>query len=317
MKVQKILLAIDGSLYSQNAAEVAWRIAKQTGAAVTALHVVDTASVVDLIGHIEPGFLDLEDYKGERDAIVESMQRAGQRLMHAYAQAARHNKTHVEVIVECGNPADVIRATAVGYDLIVIGHKPFDSNQPQRYRRQLMRLSAAEYLAESTPKPLLVVQGKPVEWKSMTIMLSLDHINRSYLDVSIEMSRQFGLQPALVCLSTSDVEEPPTNLIKDLRTSDKALAEVPIAVMGMDQLRDKAYEVWDNPTSNTNWDEWNTTLLTIPTRPVPGRRLTVADGSPARFIRYSTLPAVLLYPEESHQAVTTKSLAGAGAKKRK
>lgn len=299
MKINKILVPIDGSMYSRQAAEVAWSIAKQTGANVTALHVVDSPSVVELLGHVEPGFLTVADYKAERDAVIDSMTRASKRLVDEYRRLAEANGVGANAMVETGNPCDIIKSAARDYDLVVIGHKPFNAvEEPERYRRQLMRLSAAEYLAEVSPKPLLVVQGKASEWSSMTIMLSLEHVNRCYIDSAVGISKELGLQPALVCLSTTEIEEPPVQFIRDLRSSDASLADVPVAVVGMEELRDREYEVWDNPTGTTAWDEWNSTLLTIPTRPVPGRRLTVADGAPSRFIRYSTLPAVLLYPEE-------------------
>jgi hypothetical protein len=262
------------------------------------LHIVDSASTMELIGHTEPGFLEIGDYKNERDGILQCLARAAEGLMLAYEKEAAKLGLEVRSMVRSGNPCDVISATARDYDLIVIGHKPFNANEPERYRRQLMRLSAAEYLAETSVKPLLVVQARPTEWKSMTLMLSLEHINKSYVNSSLELGSQLGLQPTLVCLSTSGVEEPPTRFIRDVRRSDKALKHVPIAVVGIEELRDREYEVWDNPTGTTAWDEWNTTLLTVPTRPVPGRRLTVADGSPSRFVRYTTLPVVLLYPED-------------------
>jgi nucleotide-binding universal stress UspA family protein len=297
MKLSKILLPIDGSAYSQYAAEVAWRIARQNGATVTALHVVDTASIRGLMGHVEPGFLNPDDYKTERDAILDALVRAAHKLLQNYKGDAQAAGIHVHTLVEYGNPADIISSLAKKFDLVVIGHKPFD-RVSDRFTRQLMRLSVAESLAESCPGPLMIVQSQPIDWSSLTIMLSSEHINRRYLDAGVELASQLSLQPALVCLTAGDAQEPPAELIADLRDSDSVLKEVPIAVTGVTPFRDAQLELWDNPTGTEAWNVWEETLLVIPTRPIPGRRLTVADGSPAQFVRFSTLPAVVLYPEE-------------------
>jgi nucleotide-binding universal stress UspA family protein len=298
MNIKNILLAIDGSMYSQRAAEVAWAIAKSTGASVTALHVLDTACVLDMIGHVDTGFLDAADYKEERDSIVHAMTSASNTLVQRYAEAARKAGIEVHAVVKAGNTFDIVNSAAQSADLVVVGHKPYDAELRGIHMKRLLRLSVAEYLSENLSVPLLVVQGSKTNWKSMTIMTSAEHINRAYIDAAVGLARQVGTQPALVCLSTSDIEEPPAELVADFRTSDAALADVPIAVAGMDVLRDRRFEEWDNPLPSDAWDRWDATLLAIPTRPIPGRRLTIADGAPARLVRYATVQAMLFYPEE-------------------
>jgi nucleotide-binding universal stress UspA family protein len=303
MQIKSILLSIDGSLYSRYAAECAWQIAKLTGATITTEHVVDLNNAWQFIGHEKPGFLKRADYALEFETLSMALSVLGSKLLDAYILESATMDIDSATVLDEGDPYTHICARALVHDLVIIGHKPYSAAAKEDTRRQFLRFSVAESLAHGCPKPLLVVQGPPPDsWSTCTAMLSAEHINRTYLDGVIELSEQLEIQPSVICLCSGTREEHPDDLIDNLRRSDPALCDIPIALEIMDDTATAGLtSVWDDPTGNRPafWNNWKTTLLVAPTREIGGKRLTLFGTSPAMFVRYSSQPAVLLIPEDN------------------
>lgn len=300
MKPRSLLLALSGSQHSRYAAEVSWRLSRQLGTRVTAQHVVDSHSAWEFIGHEHPAFLESGRYLSEYQNLCKTLFCLGEELSASYeAQAKLQNVEGISVVDE-GNPISEICRRSLDHNMVVIGHRP-NTISKDNPRSQVMRLSIAESLAHDCPRPLLVVQGSTPGWKNLAVMISIDHINEIFINSCLDTATLLGLQPALVCLAGGPNEEKPQQFIKDIRKANPGLAKVPIAVSPLnEELFLSAVESWDSADTDISPEDWDKTLIVIPTREIGGQRLTVVNSSPSLFVRYLTLPSILMWPEEYH-----------------
>ncbi len=297
MKGKSILLALSGSQQSRFATEVCWNLAKKLESTITAYHVIDSHGAWEFVGHSKPGFLNSSVYLDSYQKLLSNLFELGDELAKAYAREAKLLGVDDVCIVQEGNPINEICRHSSNHKLVVIGHRPAAVHEHPR--SQFQRLSVAEALANDCPRPLLIVQDECKEWTSFAITISLDHINEIYINSSLDMAEALGLRPALLCLTGGVHEEKPDDLVKNLRESNKRLADLPIAVTPAEKDIRVSKDQWYAP-SNLPFEKeiWDNPLLTIPTRMIGGERLTVLDSPSSMFVRHLTLPSILLWPEE-------------------
>jgi nucleotide-binding universal stress UspA family protein len=309
MKGKSILLALSGSQQSRYATEVCWNLATQLKSTITAHHVVDSHSAWEFIGHENPAFLKSDSYLNAYQQLCKSLFCLGEELAEAYTSEAKKRGVDDICIVDEGNPIAQICKRALDHKLVVIGHRPHsavkhtisagDEGAIPHAAGQFMRLSIAEALSNECARPLLVVQDKCTVWTSMTIMISMDHINEVFINSCLDMAMTLNVNPVLLCLSSGTHEEPPESFIKDIRESNRRLKDVPMAVAPADGQISVYHDNWCVPDGGSiDKKQFQNTLVVIPTRKVAGERITVVDSSPALFVRHLTLPSILLWPEE-------------------
>ncbi len=305
MKGRSLLLALSGSQQSHFAAQVCWRLRQQLGTGIMAQHVVDTHSAWEFIGHESPAFLESTRYLTEYQNLCKSLFCLGEELSASYLEEAKSRGIDSLAVVDEGNPITEICRRAADHTMVVIGHRP-NSVARENPRSQFMRLSIAESLAHDCPRPLLVVQGNCPEWKNLAIMISIDHINEIFINSCLDTATTLGLQPALVCLAGGPHEERPAQFVDDIRKANPRLARVPIAVSPLtENVLLSTMEAWDSADTDISPEDWDKTLIVIPTREIGGQRLTVVDSSPSLFVRYLTLPSILMWPEEYRFTLVT------------
>lgn len=293
-----ILLPIDGSIYSRNAAQFAWKLAKVNGGAVTAQHVVDTVGASEFLGHDTPGFLPSNPYKVTCEHIIQGLRVMSRILEENYRSAVSKEGVNSTFANDEGDPVVEICKRAEGHDLIVIGHRR-QSKDSDMELRQIRRLSIAESLAHRCQRPLLIVQEIPAQWKYMTILLSMDHVNENYIEGCLELAKLFGLSPEIVCLSRGRNEESPENFVKNLRIADIAIKDVPIRVTTLRQLCVSRRDSKIEPVQlDPGFRDWTECLPVVPTHELAGRRLTGLGDSPAHFVRSLAVSTMLFIPEE-------------------
>lgn len=296
MKGKSILLALSGSKQSRQAAEVCWRLSTSLDASITAHHVIDSHSAWEFLGHDSPGYLDAAKYLEAYQGLLSSLFVLGEELSAAYAREAKRLGVDDICIVDEGNPITEICRRAANHKMVVIGHKKYSGKQP---RSQFQRQSIAEALAHDCPRPLLVVQEECKNWTSLSIMISLDHINEIFINSCLEMSATLKIEPVLVCLTGGVNEEEHHDLVRDLRAANPNLQNVHIALTPAKQEIDIQIEHWFAPPGKSHDKSlWENTLMVVPTRMAAGERITVLDSSPSMFLRYLTMPSILLWPEE-------------------
>ncbi len=297
MKGKSILLALSGSQQSRFATEVCWSLARQLGATITAHHVVDSHSAWEFLGHEKPGFLQPASYLEAYQILLSNLFELGEGLAEAYSEEARELGVDNVCIIDEGNPITEICRRAANHKIVVIGHKHIKTGQQ---RSQFQRLSVAEALAHDCPRPLLVVQNECKGWSSLAIMISMDHINEIFINSCLDMAAALNLPPVLLCLRSGVHEESPGDFVSDIRESNKRLKDVPIALIPAQKQITLDMEFWYS-AENLKLDDnalMKNPLIVMPTRLIAGERLTVVDSSPSLFVRYLSLPSIMLWPEE-------------------
>ncbi|MBX9687942.1 MAG: universal stress protein [Candidatus Obscuribacterales bacterium] len=296
MKGKSILLALSGSQQSRFATEVCWNLARRLGSKITAHHVIDSHSAWEFLGHENPGFLESSRYLEAYQELLSRLFTLGEELSRKYATEAKALGIDDICLVDEGNPINEICRRAANHKLVVIGHKASKKEQP---RSQFQRLSVAEALAHDCPRPLLIVQDECKHWSSLSIMISPDHINEIFINSCLDMAAALCLPATLVCLTGGAHEERPNDLVRDLRASNERLKEIPIALTPAKQeIEVSTKNCYAPEGQKADTTLWENPLIVIPTRMVGGERITVVDSSPSLFVRFLSLPSIMLWPEE-------------------
>jgi nucleotide-binding universal stress UspA family protein len=140
MTISKILVPVDGSSHAGAAAKFAGALAKQLGASITLMYVLDAPSIVSL-GIVAKGNLqDTKDYVS--------------RGSFAHARDALGDvDVPVSEYVDIGPPAERIvdHAKRCEYDLVVMGRRGLSP------MKELMIGSVSERVSRLAPCPVTVV----------------------------------------------------------------------------------------------------------------------------------------------------------------
>ena len=139
-----ILVPIDGSQNSVQASELAFRMAKLSGAHVTVLYVIDSA-VLDEIARFSAQ---------QRAEVREELHENGRQYLAYVEGLAQQENLTVQQEIREGIPYEeiVVLATAVGVDMIVMGHVG------QRGPRRILIGSVTERVIEFAHCPVLVAK---------------------------------------------------------------------------------------------------------------------------------------------------------------
>jgi len=306
MKGKSILLALSGSKQSRYATEVCWRLAKQLDSTITAHHVVDAHSAWEFLGQDQPGFLNPSVYLEAYHSLLASLITLGEDLALSYAAEAKEREIDDVCIIDEGNPITEICRRAANHKMVVIGHKKSKGHLDTH--TQFQRLSVAEALAHDCPRPLLVVQDPCGNWTSMSILISLDHINKVFIDSCLDMAETLNLKPTLLCVRGGPHEETANDFVTNIRASDERLKNIPFAMIPASKNLEVRIKEWYDP-SGAAFDPhlWDNTLMAIPTRMSADERITIFDSSPSIFVRQLEFPSILLWPEEYVYSAQNKS----------
>ncbi len=313
MQKLSILLGLSGSEQSKFAAEVAWNLAERTNGRILAQHVIDSRTMWEVLRNDKPGFIGSGPYIAAYESICTSLKSLANSLTEKFEAVSQGRNISVETAVDEGSPVQAICARAKFHDLVIVGHQPRHLQARAREHCNYIRYAVAEGLAHECPRPLLVVQREVNAWKSMTILLSIDHVNFSFISACLEMAAFLGVQPNVVVLAGGKHEEPPLQFLKDLKDAAPGLAHVPVQVKVFSGFSvDDSYSLRHPEELQLDWYPEDDTLLVIPTRASGGERITIFDTTPDLFVRNLTLPSIMMWPEE-HTELSTQSDANAEA----
>jgi nucleotide-binding universal stress UspA family protein len=298
MKNSSILLALSGSEQSRYAAELAFALAWQTGARVTAQHVIPTETLTEMLIQEKPGLIGISPYSDAYRNVYGVMHSLAKKLMEAYNMTAVAHKLEINSFIDNGNPVYEICKRALEHDLVIMGHKPCRSASPPSEHSQFIKASVAEGLAHQCPRPLLVVQGECRPWSNMRIVISTEHVNESYINSCLNMARNLKMKPHVLVLSMGIREEDPDKFIRDLKADNRRLSHVNIVMKEGLGVIDEEKNNWWLLDTDVEAEVAPNTLIMLPTRNLAGERVTVLGSTPDLFIRHLTLPSILLCPEE-------------------
>lgn len=296
-----ILLALSGSESSRYAAETAWKLGNALDANVVAEHVIDSRTVWELLRNDVPGFIGSGSYIAVYESVIKSLTSLSNKLAAAYeAQAAGHGFTG-ECLIEDGNPVTVLSEESRNHDLIVVGHQPSKVCSTDAKRCHYTRYSIAEGIVHESTTPVLVVQSKPLVFKSVTILSEIDHLNLNYIRACLRLANLLKLPAKLEfwgCgVREESSEEFKANILQSLAEAKGMEIEVEtFHGAAVDTRRDlfHAEPLYGSVEMNAD------SLTILPTRGIARERVTVLGVSPETFVRTLTLPSILFWPEEFH-----------------
>lgn len=303
MKTPSFLVGLSGTKQSMYAAELAWTLAAKTNARVTALHVIDTHTPWNMLRVDEPGFIGSGLYITAFEKLKESQRTIANHLTEKYDAVAESQRVTTDSLVVEGNPVQEICREAVKHDLVIVGHSPSREGLV-RDRWHWVNYTVAEGLAHDCQKPLLVVQHQAEQlWRQVRILLSVDHVNLAYIRASLAAAQYFQAEPVISCLMTGTHEEPVFAFAKDFIKSLPELADLTIETQLVTGVAvDSKLSLWEGASHQaglTLAGDLSDSLVIMPTRQIGSKRISILGLSADEFVRQLSLPAVLLWPEES------------------
>lgn len=288
MESSSILLPLTGSQESLYAAELAWDLAKKTGAKVTAQHVIDTRGSLEFISPEKPGLIGSGLYVAAYESICQSLEALAIKLENSYNSRAASLGISTDFVVDKGDPAEEICKRANDCNLIIMGHRPrgWASNQG----RQFVKPSLAEKLAYKIKVPLLIVQEPIRTMTDFAIFASMDHANTKWIKTCMQSVQAIGASCRLTFLPSKNHAESPADFIANLRQANPELdnADIRVANTYLEALQDRGRH-----------------LIVIPTIDAGNQRITGVSQSPSQLIQDYSFGALLLWPEEFRQPLFT------------
>lgn len=159
MPFKKVLIAVDGSKYSQIAAGYGFWLAASIDAKLTAQHVMDPR-LVDLF--IAPEFTDelgLSASAEISDKVFSALRRVSKLILKVVSGEAEGRKLSVHTILDEGHVVEEILKRSHDQDLVIIGHRGMGS---QPVVSELTVGSIAERVAVGSKKPVIIA-ARPIE----------------------------------------------------------------------------------------------------------------------------------------------------------
>jgi len=149
IKLNKILVPVDGSEHATRALDIACDIAQQRGAKLVLIHVTH-----DFTARAIPE--DLRDFARVEHLDIEQMMRAvaNKILDNARLRAAEHGVEEIETMPDSGDPGDAIvnHVKAAGIDLVVMGRRGVSSFESLMFGSVSLKVSQLADCAVLTVK---------------------------------------------------------------------------------------------------------------------------------------------------------------------
>lgn len=166
MTFKNILVTLDGSKYSQIAAEHGFWLASNMDAKLTGIHVLDPR-LVDLF--IAPEFAETLGFSRSVDTaekVFAAMRRIGKVILDLFATEAVGRGIKSTTILAEGYIVEEILKQVDDFDLILVGHRGQGQKQVPA---ELMIGSVAERIAVHSDKPVLVCSSPVSELKRILV----------------------------------------------------------------------------------------------------------------------------------------------------
>lgn len=147
--INKILVPIDGSKVSQKAAKYAVELAKQTGASLTLLSVIDNRFV------IEQSVSAVASPTHLKESVEDYLKQSAQAATDAIAKLCERNRIQYKAAIRTGHPVTEIvnEATKIKADLIVMG-----SHGKSALRAAVLGSVTYGVMHKDTKIPVLIVR---------------------------------------------------------------------------------------------------------------------------------------------------------------
>lgn len=153
MLFDKILVALDGSQNSRNAAEYAFWLSSNLDAEITGQHVIDPR-LVDLF--ISPEFAEELGFSCSVDTsekVFSALKKVGRVILDLFVREANERGMQVATCLDEGYIVECILSRLKEHDLLIMGHK---SREDSEMPLNIVLGSVAERLAVNSKKSVLI-----------------------------------------------------------------------------------------------------------------------------------------------------------------
>lgn len=284
---KSFLLALDGSQEAMYAAEIAWQLAELENGKVVAQTVVDSQAIWQYVGKDLPGIIGNSPYLAAYEAINSALRSVAETLLKAYDSRAQGHKIESETVLDEGNTVAQIVKRAAEHSLVVIGHRGYHRNESERQDPLYFpHYSLAEHLAYYCPKPLLIIQDKPQQWKIARLVVSSTTYDNDCLNFFLNLTKTLKLSREIFCI---DEVESCDKFVTEMRKSIPASENV--------HVKTKPEEEGDSPWECAV-DVPATTLLIVTTQVSDEGRKNCEGKDLGDTLAKVRLPALLILPEQ-------------------
>ncbi len=195
MKTTRILVALDGSEYSQNASLAAFWMTKATDAELDAVSVVDPR-IVDLF--LSPEFAEDLGLKPSIDAsakIIQSLKRIANIVLNLWKDdCKRHLSAEGKTHLELGDTTEEILKRGKECDLIVVGHRGVGYKDHQPSATHFRIGSVAERVAVGAKKSVLISVTPPESLKTILVAYDGSEPSKGALLLAEQLAVKTGKQ---------------------------------------------------------------------------------------------------------------------------
>jgi nucleotide-binding universal stress UspA family protein len=287
MKQTSILLALDGSQESQQAAELAWNLAKVMKAKIVAQTVVDNDELWQMLGQERPGFIGSGPYLAAYESAHVALKSAAEHLLSAYQSRALAQGIDSECLIDEGNIVEQISRRAQEHDLVIVGHKLPEIPRRGADRFRFSRSSLGERLIYSCAQPLLIVSDRCPLWESAKFVVSEHGYDLASLKLFLKFALQLGIQREIYCVAAQDNF---SDMVLNIRSLIPKQERIYVTGRQCSQL----HSAWQKAL-----DVSADTLAVIPvTSDADGTKLCFGKEASA-FAHELHLPAMLFLPVEA------------------
>lgn len=197
-EIKNILIPIGGSIYSQNALELAIRFARKFDAVLSGLYVKDIRFFEGPLFKPLRGLVVSQPYFELKKSVKDSLQERERKIKSYFEEVSR--KAGVKFIFEAykGFPSEVILNKAKKMDMVIMGKR----GEHAKWLRSLLGSECSRVLHE-IDKPLLVVdQTLPKEVKKILLCFAGGYFARKALDLTRYLYEKNGFELSVLTIAT-------------------------------------------------------------------------------------------------------------------
>jgi len=162
--LNKILVAVDSSLYSTNTIKFALDFGKKFDCVVDALHVVDTIQFEGPFIHDLSGVLGFEPFINFSAELKKTLEEKGRSILQAFSEMAQNENVKFHSFIEVGIIPITIVKTSYEYDMVFIGKKGVNAS----FDRGILG-SNIESTVRRIKKPIFVADKDFYEIKNIVV----------------------------------------------------------------------------------------------------------------------------------------------------
>lgn len=182
-------MILDGSKESLMAADVACSLSRSQASTLTAISVVDTKAIWELLGCSAPGLIGSGPYFQAYEKIKESLRTISETLVNSFEATKGSSSALTESTIVEGDPFHEILERSKDFDLLIMGRHGLS-------QRSSSHNALAERLAATCPCPFLAIIPEK-EIQVARLIIDSKTSNKDEVIKFCKLTRSAKLQPEI------------------------------------------------------------------------------------------------------------------------